>query len=295
MARESIRPATAADLPAIGAIWYEAEREDDPTVPRLLGVPSLYAHELATRELYVAERDGSVVGFGAVVERGGIAFLADLFVRAAHRSTGVGKRLLEHMLPRDERTRCTIASGDSRAISLYTRFGMRPRLPILQLVGSPDGSDLPSTDVELVPADIGDPELVRWDADIAGRLRPEDHAYWVHARRGVPFWFGRGGTIVGYGLAQLNSDDLLHHPDAATLGPIGVRSPADAAACVLAAVRWARRQAPTARVSLLGPHPALPVLLEAGFRVTSLTTFCSSADEPFADPYRYVPSGPDLF
>jgi hypothetical protein len=37
-----------------------------------------------------------------------------------------------------------------------------------------------------------------------------------------------------------------------------------------------------------------PVLV-GGFRITGHTTFCSSADEPFADPYRYVPSGPDLF
>src|SRR3712207_6316308 len=109
MADLTIRPATAADLPAVGAIWYESEREDDPTAPLLLGVPSLYGHELATRELNVAERDGGVVGFAAVVERGGIAFLADLFVRASEHSSGVGRRLLDHLLPRDGRTRCTIA------------------------------------------------------------------------------------------------------------------------------------------------------------------------------------------
>ena len=156
-------------------------------------------------------------------------------------------------------------------------------------------ADRPATDVDLVPADVGDPELLRWDKEIGGRLRPEDHAYWVHARRGVPFWLARRGEVVGYGLAQLNSDDLLHHPDAVSIGPLGVRSSADAAASVLAAMRWARRQAQTARITLLGPHPALPALLDAGVRIMSHVTFCSSADAPFVDPLRYVPSGPDLF
>ena len=295
MTHETIRPATAADLPAIGAIWYESEREDDPTAPLMLGVPSLYAHELATRELHVAKRHGVVVAFAAVVERDGIVFLADLFVAAAHRSTGLGTRLLGHLLPRDGRTRCTISSGDRRALALYTRFGMRPRLPVFQLIGALADADLPATDVDVVPADVGDPELLRWDKEIGGRLRPEDHAYWAHARRGVPFWLARGGAVVGYGLAQFSSDDLLHHPDAVSLGPFGVRSPSDAVACVLAAMRWARRQARTARISLLGPHPALPSLLDAGFHIMSHVTFCSSADEPFADPLSYVPSGPDLF
>src|SRR4051794_14299725 len=61
-----IRGATNADLPRIGAIWYQAatEGEGNPPPP---GVPSLYLHELETQELVVLERHGAVVAYGAVI------------------------------------------------------------------------------------------------------------------------------------------------------------------------------------------------------------------------------------
>jgi hypothetical protein len=151
--------------------------------------------------------------------------------------------------------------------------------------------------VELVELEGADeePDYRRWDAEIGGRDRPADHAYWRQARGGRRFWFVRQDRVIGYGLAQTRSDDLVSSPDAITLGPIGVREPADAVACVLAAVGWARRQGRTARISLSGPHPAVEPLLTAGFRVVELETFCLSAEAPFFDARCYLPSGSDLF
>jgi len=100
---------------------------------------------------------------------------------------------------------------------------------------------------------------------------------------------------VGYGVAQTRSDDLLRHPEAVTLGPIGARAREDAAACALAAVRWARERAAFTRIGITGPHPALEPLLIIGFRVAAVETFCSTADEPFVHVQRYIPSGGDLF
>jgi hypothetical protein len=36
-------------------------------------------------------------------------------------------------------------------------------------------------------------------------------------------------------------------------------------------------------------------LLDAGFRIVEVETFCLRADEPFVDVQRYVSSGGDLF
>ncbi len=289
-----IRPATERDLPRVGAIWYQAVAGDDADAAPW--VPSLYPHELASHELHVAESSGEVAAFGAVVHRDRIAFLADLFVATEHRSTGVGKRLLEHILPPAGRTCATVSSDDPRALPLYVRAGMRPWYPQLQLRAELATVRLePDPSVELIELDDVDGEYLRWDAEIGGRARPEDHGYWRRARGGRPCWFVRDDRVVGYGLAQTRSDDLVSCPDAVTLGPIGVRDPADAVACVLAAVAWARGYGRRARISLTGPHPALAPLLDAGFRLVERETFCLSAEAPFFDARCYLPSGSDLF
>src|SRR5438105_2372327 len=97
-----VRPATAEDLPAIGRIWYEAQTDDDPDPPPLRAVPSLYAHELAHNELLVAERDGQVAAFGSLITRGPLRFLADLFVTRALHGAGLGRLLLDRLIPADD-------------------------------------------------------------------------------------------------------------------------------------------------------------------------------------------------
>lgn len=142
---------------------------------------------------------------------------------------------------------------------------------------------------------FGDPELVRWDAEICGRHRPGDHKYWVERRGGTPLWFTRHGERVGYGYAQTHSDDLLQEPQTITFGPIGTRVATDAIACVAAALRWGRTCGTTARLGVPGLHPALAPLLQAGFRIAEAATFCSTTVESFLDVQRYLPSGGDLF
>ena len=297
MADLLIRTATQADLPRVGEIWYEAAIEGEAHPPAFRGLPSLYLHELETNELFVLERDGNVVAYAAVLNRGSIAFLADLFVAAAHRSAGLGQQLLRAVLPTDGRVCCTVASNDARALPLYIRSGMLPCWPHIHLRGAAEelGSLPTDGDLNTIEADPGDPEWLRWDTEMSGRPRPQDRNYWIVRRRGVPLWFTRGGRRVGYGMAQHLSDDSLWHPEALTLGPIGTFAAADAVACVLAGVEWARRRAAMVSISVTGPHAAIVPLLSAGFRVVEVETFCSTATTPFVDLRRYVSSGGDLF
>lgn len=291
MTTATIRRATVADLPAVYAIWYAHEIEDDPHPPPP-GDPVAFRHVLDTGEMSVAERDGRVVGFAAAVTRDAITYLTDLFVRPEHQSAAAGKALLQHALPQDGRIRCTLSSRDPRALALYVRAGMRPRWPNLWLrANTADLGDLPGADVEIAEARAGAPELLCWDAEIGGRRRSEDHAHWVEWLQAIPVWFRRQGRTMGYGYLQQRSPSSLWSPDAITLGPIGARTADDALAAVCAAVRRARSRTAVLRVAVPGPHPALAPLLDAGFRITYVETFVSSATAPFFDPEHYLSSG----
>jgi len=290
-----IRPTTANDLPALYDIWYSSEVGDDPQPPTRGPWPWL-AHELATGELLLAERDGAALGFAATITRDNITFLSDCFVRADAQSSGVGRRLLQQLLPDDGRTYCTVSSSDPRAQALYIRAGMRPRWPNFTLESETSSlGAMPASDVELAEGRLGDPELVEWDAAIGGRHRPDEHAYWVTHHQAVPLWFQRGGRTIGYGYAQLRSPELLLRPDTLTLGPIGASREEDALGCVAAAVGWARRHATAIHISVPGPHAALAALLEARFQISDIETFLSSSAAPFFDAGCYIPSGGTFF
>ena len=70
---------------------------------------------------------GAVIGYAGSIVRGQVAFLTDLFVRAAHQSNAIGQALLAAVMPQDGRMHCTTASTDPRAQALYARAGMAPR------------------------------------------------------------------------------------------------------------------------------------------------------------------------
>jgi GNAT superfamily N-acetyltransferase len=284
------RRATPADLPAVYDVFLEHEADDHAGPPPSAEVPPFLEHERRTGELRVAERGGRIVGFAALLPRGPVAYLAELFVRRAERSTGIGARLLREILPTSGTVRCTLSSRDPRALALYVRAGMRPRWPNVWLrapaagLGAAGGGG-----VRVVEAAPGDPELVRWDAQVSGRPRPEEHAYWA-AQAAVPLWFERRGARIGYAYVQTR-DDSPWPPPAATVGPIGAGTAADALDCVGAAVAFARSRAEHLRLAVPGPHPALPALLTAGFRITDVETFLSTGAAAFPDPERYVGSG----
>ncbi|MBI3969678.1 MAG: GNAT family N-acetyltransferase [Chloroflexi bacterium] len=286
----TLRRATAVDLPAIYVVFYENEVRGEPNPPPPGNVPLFLKHELATGEMWVAERGGRVVGFAALLARGAIAYLAELFVHPDQQSTGVGRALLNRILPKDGRVCCTLSSRDPRAVALYTRAGMRPQWTNLWLrADTSEMRRLDHGDLLVVQAEPGDPELARWDATASGRYRPADHAYWT-GQGGIPLWFERGGRRTGYGYVRPRSGSLWS-PDTTTVGPAGAVSPGDARDCVCAAAEFARTRAVMVRLAIPGPHPALIALLDAGLRIVDVETFHSSAPAPFIDPERYTGSG----
>lgn len=295
-----IRSAQESDLEAIYNVWYQTDVVPEFTKsapPERGDVPAYLRHVLRTGTLLVAEQEKRAVAYTGAITRAGITFLTDLFVHPHHQSSDLGKTLLQRALPPDGLIHCTLSSSDPRALALYIRAGMAPQWPCfgLRLEQQSSSQKLPSSDVEISevqPEEIQ--ELICLDAELSGRLRPEDHTFWIQEERAVPLWFRQAGHVAGYGYVRLGGGTPWH-PEACAVGPIGTGSVEEATACVLAAVEWAAERAKVIGIEVPGPHPCLASLLERGFRLTYTDTFVSSAPAPFCDARRYVPSGGDLF
>jgi GNAT superfamily N-acetyltransferase len=294
MSLVAIRPATEHDLPVIYDIYYRNEVRGESDPPPRGAIPAWLPHTLATGTLLIAERGGVAVGYAGLTRRDDVSFLTDLFVHPEMQAGGIGGALLRAILPVDGSIRCTFASSDPRALALYIRAGMRPQWPQFWLRAVPPAPrDRLHSTVEVVEARPDDFDLVVWEREVGGRQRREDIVFWVRVQRAVPLWFRRGSDTIGYGYVRLAAG-TLRHPEAGAIGPLGVRDARDAADCALAAAIWARGRAAPLHIAVPGPHPALASLLEAGFAITDMDTFVSSAAMPHFDPRRYISSGGDL-
>ena len=292
----SFRAARASDLASMYPVYYLSEvgeTEGVDTAPPLIAPPVL-RHVFETGRMYVAEQDGQILAFAGAITRGPVTFLTDLFVHPRTQSGGLGKTLLSHVLPQDQGIRCTMSSTDPRAQALYVRLGMQPVFPHFNLLwqGHARQEQSPS-DLKVVEGQAGDPAFLQWDAQVSGRTRPVDHAFWMRQQQSIPLWFRRQGVTVGYAYVRQVAETALT-PQTWVVGPLGVSEPEDATACVLAATSWARPRAERVRIDVPGPHPCLAPLLESGFHIIYVETFHSTATTPFFDARCYVPSGSDL-
>lgn len=296
-----IRGATAADLPAA----YEVQREASLAAGMEIGnvngpagdhVPAKFRHELKEGRFLIAEENGRMLGFGAVFQRADVAFLATFYVRPGAQSAGqgVGQQLIDALFDGLGPVRSVVSSHVYRALAVYARNGMLPRWPLYMLEGASDRiSTLSETGVAVVRADDADSDLLAWDAEIAGRgKRPGDHRYWRKEYAADPFWIERGDQRIGYAYIQklFESPDAPWNPDTVFLGPIGVRDRADAADAVVAVARSASLLTSRLLIDVPGAHPALPALLDAGFRIHYQATFCSNSSSDTFDPCLYIPA-----
>jgi GNAT superfamily N-acetyltransferase len=251
-------------------------------------IPSIYGHEVDTGELWLAELAGEAVGFAGLITRSGIGFLSEFFVDPRHQSGGIGRRLLARALSSGARRYCTLSSTDPRALALYVRAGLHPWWPHFLLTGVADRlGPIDASGARIQEARPDDPGIEEWDARISGRRRPEDHGFWRSDLGALPLWVERRGGVVGYGYVRPVRSPA--EPASVVIGPIGSEAPADAAACAAAAVEWGRGHGGVLYAAVPGPHPALPALLAAGFRITYVETFAASHADAFCDPQTYMP------
>lgn len=101
----AIRPYQADDLEACRALWVElTQRHRDIYDDQTIGGddPGLAFDEHARLSnlagLWVAERDGALVGMCGLLVHGGDAQVEPIVVTSTLRSAGIGRRLLEHVI-----------------------------------------------------------------------------------------------------------------------------------------------------------------------------------------------------
>jgi GNAT superfamily N-acetyltransferase len=305
----SLRPARADDLTSCAAIWvagldgYGARVGRPPVATAPGSLVPLLGHVRATdpeRFLVAvrAEPGGGerIVAFASALRRADVWFLGMLFVHPGEQARGLGRTLLEAVLPApDDPARRATCTDAAQPISnaLYARYGIVPRVPILELVGRPDPARLAQlrAGIRAVPFEIlgAGPDdgpgarhlaaiLDTLDRATLGYAHPADHAFLaITGRLGYVYTAG-DGRPVGYGytsrvgrVGPIAAEDEVLLPG--ILGHLlGAVEPAGAFST------WVPGAAGRAVTTLLGAGLLLedfPALL--------------CWDRPFADFSRYIP------
>ena len=309
----AFRYATEADLPDCGRLHriaiddYTMRMGFPPSPPENPGLLRLHAHTLATdpTRFQVAERPGragssNVVAFGSAVERGPFWFLSMLFVDPTEQARGLGRALLERLLPpeadRDGKKLATCTdSAQPVSNGLYATFGMVPRMPFLNLLGRPREGWRPPPLPDGITAARAEPgadgrqapdvqaELDALDLELNGWSHPQDHAFDLRERPTLFRYRDAGGGLVGYGYTS----------EVGRTGPVAVR---DEALLFPVIAHLLTTVVPRGASSVwLGGHAseAIAAGIRAGLRLEGFPIIACWS-EPYADFTRYVPTSPGL-
>jgi GNAT superfamily N-acetyltransferase len=310
----AFRPARPDELTECARIWREAlndylARLNQVDVPDELGpLERLYAHTQATDpERFVVATVPShggerIVAFGSAVVRGQLWFLSMLFVRPEAQGQGLGRALLERLLPDPGGVGSLATAVDSLqpiSTALYASYGMAPRMPILDVCGEvsrpeafpalPDGiAVVPFESVaDGRPDGSGHRELAATvnalDRELLGTEHPQDHGFLrVEGRRGF-LYRGPDGVPLGYGYAG----------EVGRVGPIAVRDASLIEPILGHLVATVPARGARAVWTPGGAPRLLATLLAAGLRIDGFPLMVCW-DRPFADFSRYVPISPGL-
>lgn len=321
-----IRPARPQDLEACARIWHVAVNDylvrlnqpEWPFDPK--GITALYRHLQATDpdRFLVAVRsdptegapDGErIVAFTSAYVRDSLWFLSMLFVLPEEQATGVGRQLLERVLPvPGSGLTLATATDSAQPISnaLYGRYGMVPRMPLLNLSGElrrpeslpglPDG--MTATPFEVVVAGTADGRpgaadgaghrelsalVSALDHATLGVEHPQDHAWLrISGRRGFVYR-SLSGDVLGYGYTS----------EVGRVGPIAVM---DAALMAPVLGHLLRAVQPRGAFAVWTPGAAgdaVRMLLDAGLRLEPFPILMCW-DSPLTDYTRYLPISPGL-
>jgi len=125
-----IRLGVPADLPAATAVYRRASLSNAGDRDNLLAHPEhliLGPEGLAEGRTYVAEEDGSVVGFATWAEAGGTIDLEDLFVDPGWRRRGIAAALVSRIVEvlRARGVQCLEVTANPHALEFYRAAGFR--------------------------------------------------------------------------------------------------------------------------------------------------------------------------
>jgi GNAT superfamily N-acetyltransferase len=310
----AFRPARSDDLAECGMIWRESVNDylvrlGQTEVPDELGpLGRLHAHTQATdperfQVATVPAPDGErIVAFGSAVVRGPIWFLSMLFVRPGAQGQGLGRALLERLLPGPDHAGPLGTAVDSLqpiSTALYTSYGMAPRMPILDMRGEvsrPEAIPSLPTGITAVPFESvaeGPPggsghrvlaaTVDALDQEVLGTDHPQDHRFLRGENRRGFLYRGPDGAPLGYGYAG----------EVGRVGPIAVRDGLLLEPIVGHLIAAVPSRGARAVWAPGGAPRLIATLLAAGLRIDGFPVLLCW-DRPFADFSRYLPISPGL-
>lgn len=117
-----IRKIALSDIARIMQIWLEGNMEAHSFIPAgyWTSNASLVQEQLLHAEVYVYEENGIVLGFAGMQGN----YLAGIFIEKSVRSTGIGKRLLDHIKGIRSLLYLKVYQENRRAIAFYQREGL---------------------------------------------------------------------------------------------------------------------------------------------------------------------------
>jgi GNAT superfamily N-acetyltransferase len=248
-----------------------------------------------------------VVGFGIAAQREHVWFLSQLYVLPHEQGHGIGRALLTQILPSlpdraadggtasstpgtsglDDRRPGILAvcTDTAQPVSngLYARFGIVPRAPVFNLVGTPNPSALARlpAGVEAVPFGGTGPstEIDAIDRVVLGYAHPADHAHLRATGRTGFVYRTSGGEPLGYGYSS----------EAGRFGPVALLDET-LTAQVLGHLMTVIRPRGATSVWVPGANDrAVVALLRAGLRIEGFPALLCWT-RPFAEFERYIPA-----
>jgi len=293
------RPMTVADIDATTYIRKAAldelarseGHEPEPWTPRRY---PHFEHLLRTDPdgSWIAELDGTAVGYAMGFTRGPIWFLAQLFVRPEVHAQGMGAMLLTRSMDagqaRDASVFSVVSSTSPLAQALYMRAGMFATAVCYRMHGPLAAlTTQPRTSARVVHADDRWAErLAALDRHAFGAERTLDHRLYLDASawpeiEHLAFGIERDGALAAYGYV----DEDGH------IGPLAAFEPDDLRPLLRIAGDWlSARGVESAYGFFPSNNPTmLAAVLSASWRIQHWTFLKTTA--PFGRFDCYLPSG----
>ncbi|HLN99777.1 MAG TPA: GNAT family N-acetyltransferase [Pyrinomonadaceae bacterium] len=138
-----IRKAITEEAPVLTQIAHDAKRHwgyPESWINHWQNDLTISPEFVAANQVYVAERDGELLGFYALILRGEKAELDHLWVAPAHMGTGVGKELFLHAMQHAAKKDVSAVEivSDPNAEGFYRKMGAyRDGESIAEIDGSP--------------------------------------------------------------------------------------------------------------------------------------------------------------
>jgi GNAT superfamily N-acetyltransferase len=244
------------------------------------------------RGLWIAERDGEIVGSAFSWVCGDLWFLAELFIAPRMQGSGIGSELLKRTLQHADQAAAKIRAlitftFNTVSQGLYVRYGMFPRLPIYmfnvdrdRVVSGRRRSHMKYKLIERSSPDLG--TLAAIDLSVLGVSREKHHEYLLNDREMKGLLFYKGNDCIGYAYVASTGH----------VGPLALRSRDDMEEALNTSLNIAA-EGQSDQVSAFLPgsnEAALRVAAEHRMRITFPMVLVSNRE--FGDWSRYLARNP---